>query len=272
MVAVLLSLFLIAARHAPIPPTPVPHAQVGVPLPDVLHAIEGADSVIVYALGDRSRPGGGRPEMYGREVLAVARATPQWQFHAGQILSDVLLYEDSGQQIRYHLSDVQRSRYAYQFVSARDTVTALMLLGEPCVEIRDRSGLAGRGYPDPVRWSALTRLARESGVLDPGAPTLAVEPAVEEEYAFVDSMPRVIDGRVPEYPPDARKSQVEGTVLVQARVGIDGRVMQARILHSIAPLDAAAMDAVARWRFRPALANGRPVSCWVAVPVTFTLH
>lgn len=272
MVAVLLSLFLIAARH-PMPPLPPPpRGPVGVPQPGVLHALEGADSVIVYTLGDRSRPGGARPDLFGREVMAISRATPQSQFHAQQILSDVLLYEDAGFSTRYHISDVRRSRYAFQFVSTSDTVTALMLLAEPCVEIRDRSGLAGRGYPDAVRWSALVRLASEIVSDDPAVQTLRVEPAVDQEYAFVDSMPRLLDGRVPEYPAEARKAEVEGTVLVQARVGIDGRVMQARILHSIPALDAAAMDAVSRWRFRPALARGKPVTCWVAVPVTFGLH
>ena len=270
MVAVLLSLLLIAARPLP-PPVHAAHSPVGVPMPDVLHTLDAADSVIVYALGEKSRPGDVRPEMYGRQVLGVGRATPEWQFHAGQILSDVLLYEDSGFS-NHHLSDITRSRYAFQFVTPRDTVTALMMLAEPCVEIWDRAGLAGRGYPDPVRWSALVSLAREAAFDAAGVRTLALEPAVEEEYTFVDSMPWLTEGRVPEYPVGARKDNVEGTVLVQARVGTDGRVLQARIMHSIPQLDGAAMDAVSRWRFRPALSRGKPVACWVAVPVTFGLH
>jgi len=36
--------------------------------------------------------------------------------------------------------------------------------------------------------------------------------------------------------------------------------------------DAAAIEALRHWVFRPALAGTRPVAVWVAIPVRFTLH
>jgi len=76
----------------------------------------------------------------------------------------------------------------------------------------------------------------------------------------------------PEYPELAITAQVEGLVEVLALVGIDGRVRETRIAQSIPMLDEAAVTAVRRWRFHPALVQGRPVTAWVHVPVHFVLH
>jgi protein TonB len=65
---------------------------------------------------------------------------------------------------------------------------------------------------------------------------------------------------------------VDGTVLVQALVGKDGKVKDTRVVKSIAMLDGAAEAAVRQWVFKPALSNNKPVAVWVAVPVKFTLH
>jgi protein TonB len=87
-----------------------------------------------------------------------------------------------------------------------------------------------------------------------------------------EGLPEVITRVDPVYPEAARRSKVDGTVLVQALVGADGRVKDTTIIKSIPALDAAAIAAVRRWVFKPGRLNGRPASVWVAVPVRFTLH
>jgi protein TonB len=49
-------------------------------------------------------------------------------------------------------------------------------------------------------------------------------------------------------------------------------VRDARIVTSVFGLDAAAREAVMRWRFQPGMQHGKPVACWVVVPVRFRLH
>jgi len=71
------------------------------------------------------------------------------------------------------------------------------------------------------------------------------------------------------YPDIARQAGVEGTVVVQAFVGTDGRVRDTRILRSIPMLNGAATDAVMQWRFKPAATSGGPVATWVSIPITF---
>jgi TonB family protein len=92
------------------------------------------------------------------------------------------------------------------------------------------------------------------------------------EYVFVEKLPEVVTKVAPQYPGVARESGVEGTVMVQALVGKDGRVTDTRIIKSIPMLDEAAAAAVRQWIFNPAEAHEQPVAVWVAVPVKFGLH
>ena len=72
-----------------------------------------------------------------------------------------------------------------------------------------------------------------------------------------------------DYPDIARQAGVEGTVVVQALVGTDGRVRDTRIVRSIPMLNGAAIEAVKQWRFKPAATSGKPVAAWVSVPIPF---
>jgi periplasmic protein TonB len=92
------------------------------------------------------------------------------------------------------------------------------------------------------------------------------------DYVYVEELPEAVTKVPPEYPELARSANVDGTVLVQALVGKDGRVKDAKVVKSIPMLDASALAAVKLWVFKPALSNNKPVAVWVAVPVRFTLH
>ncbi len=69
----------------------------------------------------------------------------------------------------------------------------------------------------------------------------------------------------PVYPPIAREAGVAGVVIIEVRIGTDGRVEDGRVLRSIPLLDQAALDAVKQWEFAPTLMNG------VAVPIMMTV-
>jgi protein TonB len=75
----------------------------------------------------------------------------------------------------------------------------------------------------------------------------------------------------PVYPPEAQAARVSGLVIVEARIGPDGAVEDARILRSIPLLDQAALDAVMQWRFTPTLLNGNPVPVIMTVTVNFVV-
>jgi protein TonB len=76
----------------------------------------------------------------------------------------------------------------------------------------------------------------------------------------------------PVYPPIAQSARVQGVVIIEATIGPDGRVKDAKVLRSIPLLDQAALDAVKQWQFTPTLLNGVPVPVIMTVTVNFTLQ
>jgi len=76
----------------------------------------------------------------------------------------------------------------------------------------------------------------------------------------------------PIYPAIAQQARVEGIVIIEAIIGADGRVQQARVLRSTPLLDDAALAAVRQWMFTPTLLNGVPVPVIMTVTVNFTLR
>ena len=75
----------------------------------------------------------------------------------------------------------------------------------------------------------------------------------------------------PHYPDIARSARVEGVVIIEAIIGADGTVEQARVLRSKPFLDEAALAAVRAWEYTPTLLNGRPVPVIMTVTVQFSL-
>ena len=78
----------------------------------------------------------------------------------------------------------------------------------------------------------------------------------------------------PPYPRDALRDGIEGTVLLQVLVDVDGRPLKVDVQRSSGDrrLDIAARRQVlANWRFRPAMRDGRPVQALGLVPIDFRL-
>jgi len=92
------------------------------------------------------------------------------------------------------------------------------------------------------------------------------------DYVYVTELPEAQEKVEPIYPEEARRAGVSGTVMVQALIDDQGRVVDTRIIKSIPPLDAAADKAIREWHFKPARNQQGPTAVWVGVPVTFTLH
>jgi len=76
----------------------------------------------------------------------------------------------------------------------------------------------------------------------------------------------------PVYPDAARSGRVQGVVIIEATIGANGRVIDTKILRSVAMLDQAALDAVKQWEFTPTLLNGKPVPVVMTVTVNFKLQ
>jgi periplasmic protein TonB len=75
----------------------------------------------------------------------------------------------------------------------------------------------------------------------------------------------------PKYPPEAGRARIEGTVVLWAVIGKDGRVEDVRVEKGLPVLAQAAIEAVKQWRYRPYLLNGEPVEVDSRITVNFTL-
>lgn len=75
------------------------------------------------------------------------------------------------------------------------------------------------------------------------------------------------------YPESAKGKGIQGKVIVKFRITSRGNVNGYEITKSVSPeLDAEAMRVVKTiTRFEPAIIDGKPVSAWYYLPITFTL-
>jgi len=83
--------------------------------------------------------------------------------------------------------------------------------------------------------------------------------------------PKLIKQVNPVYPEEARKTGVEGVVILEAKADEEGNVVDARILRSIPVLDQAALDAVKQWKYEPLIIDGKARKVLFTVTVRFAL-
>lgn len=84
--------------------------------------------------------------------------------------------------------------------------------------------------------------------------------------------PRRLVSVAPVYPQIAQQARVEGEVEIEAVIGEDGRVRDARVTRGKPLLNDAALTAVRQWVFTPTTLNGEPVAVIMTVTVVFTLR
>ena len=76
----------------------------------------------------------------------------------------------------------------------------------------------------------------------------------------------------PEYPEEARKKGIAGTVRLHAIIARDGSVAQLEVISGDQLLVKSALDAVRQWKYRPTLLNGEPVEVDTTIDVIFSLN
>jgi len=78
----------------------------------------------------------------------------------------------------------------------------------------------------------------------------------------------------PAYPPESRAAGEQGAVILRVMVEASGRPGSVSLARSsgFPRLDRAALEAVRRWRFKPATRDGQAFAATVDVPVRFSLR
>jgi periplasmic protein TonB len=82
--------------------------------------------------------------------------------------------------------------------------------------------------------------------------------------------PRLLTSVEPVYSGEARRRGISGIVVLEIVIESDGRVSAGRVLKPLPfGLPQAAIDAVGKWRYSPAIDRGRPVRALQQVTVKF---
>jgi periplasmic protein TonB len=117
-------------------------------------------------------------------------------------------------------------------------------------------------------------LPTQSGPPAPARPATPAVAALPPDGITQTAAPRGGYQVRPSYPTSARRAGIQGTTLLGVFVGADGRVGEVVVRESAghSDLDAAAAEAVKRWRFEPARRGSEPVAMWVLLPVEFRLR
>ena len=74
---------------------------------------------------------------------------------------------------------------------------------------------------------------------------------------------------IPVYPEFARDAQIQGKVILRVYVDAYGRVCAIKVAKSVTGLDQAAIQAMKKWKFKPASLRGVPVGAWLDIPIDF---
>jgi protein TonB len=108
----------------------------------------------------------------------------------------------------------------------------------------------------------------------PPAPPVPPPPAIQKPLHIGGAIrePKKIVHVPPEYPEAAQRARIEGVVILEATLDVNGSVSAVRVLSSQPLLVDAAVRAVKQWRYTPTLLNGVPVPVLMTVRVNFTLR
>lgn len=93
------------------------------------------------------------------------------------------------------------------------------------------------------------------------------------ELSDLTRAPRPIRQPAPTYPPELRRSGIEGTVVLMFHVRSDGTTAKITVTKSDNPgFNEPAIRAVRKWRFEPGEKDGKAVTCRVRIPIPFRIR
>lgn len=149
---------------------------------------------------------------------------------------------------------VQEAKWVKSYDRARELAASARVASEKAIA----DGVAGRERAEAAAAKARADAAAREKLM---STAVRVGGAIRNPVKVKDV--------TPEYPPLAKSNRVGGTVQIEATIGPDGKVADARVVKSVPILDEAALDAVRQWEYKPTLVKGVPVPVIVNVAIDF---
>ena len=174
-------------------------------------------------------------------------------------------------------------QYATESVKAAQDAQAAL-----DAELKAQEGKWFKSYDKAKELAAAAKAAGEKAAADAVAAKAEADAIAAREKAEAEAREQAkaeavrVGGKIrpptkvkdvkPVYPDAARSGRVQGMVIVEATIGANGKVIDAKVLRSVPMLDQAALDAVKQWEFTPTLLNGKPVPVVMTVTINFKLQ
>ena len=138
-----------------------------------------------------------------------------------------------------------------------------------------REATEARDLPPATQQPAVVdETAAPAAVVADKKPVEKKPAAKPKPVARINRDPSPLAGnQAPKYPPQALRAGVEGSVSVRVEVDASGNATDVQVVERSGErsrdLDRAVTDAVRKWRFEPAMKDGKAVAGAVVVPVEF---
>ena len=102
-------------------------------------------------------------------------------------------------------------------------------------------------------------------------PALFKAPVNSEFWTQCDDMhPQVANQVMPKYPAGALAHHKQGRVIIYAVIETDGSLSHMAVIEGVSPeLDAAVLEAVRQWHYKPAVCKQEPIRMQTSIPVDF---
>ena len=127
--------------------------------------------------------------------------------------------------------------------------------------------LDGAAEPAASGSGALPGVIGSSDVASPPAPE--IKPDGPVKVGGLVKEPKLIFSSLPIYPAAAKKSNIEGDVVIRATIDKTGRVTHTEAISGPLMLRQSALDALGRWKYEPSKLDGQPVSVQMLVTIKF---
>jgi TonB family protein len=100
-------------------------------------------------------------------------------------------------------------------------------------------------------------------------PTPSPSPPLPSQGQDQIREPKKLKNVSPDYPREAKRAGLMGSVVLECTIDIQGNVSDARALSGVPPLTDAAIKAVKQWRYTPTLLKGSAVPVIMTVTINF---
>jgi TonB family protein len=199
---------------------------------------------------------GFRPERVSVDVKAGAQTAADAQLRVGVVTESISMVLDRDAQAGRRSSNEAESQVLQQMSERPDDVQAHLALAELY-------------YKEERFAESAIAMDRAAALWAARPEAVPAQPAQGGTAGGEIKPPRKVRDVLPVYPEAARAAHVTGMVILEAVIGEDGTVQDARVTRSVPMLDDAALGAVRQWLYAPARLNGVPVAVNVTTNISF---